>query len=176
MFSILFRGSTASSGGLLRAVEQRYAGNDQTSTFNEVVGDGTLWMVLVATLGKSRWEGIGAFIDKAIALREVFTSPQLLGSAQAHRVAGLLGKIRIEDAQRYLAEVAPTVTRLLGQLKMHSGQCRRGRLALKSAGGCRTRSAICSGEKPSVGLFAWWNSEATVGKASRSGCEGVRSQ
>lgn len=117
VFSILFRGSAASSGGLLRAVEQRYAGHDQTSTFNDVVGDGTLWMVLVATLGKSRWEGICAFIDKAIALREVFMSPQLLGSAQAHRVAGLLGKIRIDDAQRYLAEVAPTVTRLLGQIE-----------------------------------------------------------
>lgn len=116
VFSILFRGKGPKSGGLLHTVEERYAQNDQLSTFRDVVGDGTLWMVLVATLGNSQWHGVGAFIDKAIALREVFTSSQLLASAQPERIAGLLGKIRIEDARTFLAKVAPAVTDLLGKI------------------------------------------------------------
>ena len=72
IFSILYRGKGPKSGGLLHTVEDRYAQNDQLSIFHDVVGDGTLWMVLVATLGNSQWHGVGAFIDKATALREVY--------------------------------------------------------------------------------------------------------
>jgi hypothetical protein len=73
-------------------------------------------MVLVATLGNSNWQGVGTDIDKAVALREVFTAPQLLASAVPARVAALIGKIRIDDARSYLAGVAPNVTSLLDQL------------------------------------------------------------
>jgi hypothetical protein len=116
VFSILFRGKASGSGGLLHTVEQRYADNDQHSTFEGVVGDGTLWMVLVATLGSSNWQGVGTDIDKAVALREVFTAPQLLASAVPARVATLIGRIRIDDARSYLADVAPTVTRVLDEI------------------------------------------------------------
>jgi hypothetical protein len=117
VFSILFRGATPGSGGLLGRVAERYARDGNGAAFSDIVGDGTLWIVLVATLGNSKWQGVGTFVDKAVALREVFTSSQLLSSAQAPRVSGLLGKIRIEDARRYLAEVAPAVSRLLGEIE-----------------------------------------------------------
>ena len=115
VFSILFRGKRAGSGGLLRAVEQRYA-VDRRLTFENVVGDGTLWMVLVATLGNANWQGIGASIDKAVALKEVFSAPQLLASAQQSRIVALLGKIRIDEARTYVTELAPVVTRLLTEI------------------------------------------------------------
>jgi hypothetical protein len=117
VFSILLRGATPRSGGLLGRVAERYARDGNGAAFSDIVGDGTLWIVLVATLGNSKWQGVGTFVDKAVALREVFTSSQLLSSAQAPRVSGLLGKIRIEDARRYLAEVAPAVSRLLGEIE-----------------------------------------------------------
>jgi len=117
VFSILFHGQGSGSGGLLRAVEYRYVENGQRETFDDLVGDGTLWLVLVATLGGASWHGVGTDIDKAVALREVFSSPQLLASATSGRVTGLLGKIRIEDAKAYVADVAPTVTRLLGEIE-----------------------------------------------------------
>lgn len=116
VFSILFRGKASKTGGLLHTVEQRYADNDRHSTFEEVVGDGTLWMVLVATLGSSNWQGVGTDIDKAVALKEVFTASQLLASAEPARVAALIGRIRIDDARSYLVDVAPTVTSLLDQI------------------------------------------------------------
>ena len=115
VFSILFR--RQGSGGLLSAVEHRYVENGQRETFDDVVGDGTLWLVLVATLGGTSWRGVGTDIDKAVALREVFSSPQLLASATSGRVTGLLGMIRIEDAKAYVADVAPKVNRLLGEIE-----------------------------------------------------------
>lgn len=117
VFSILFRGQGSGPGGLLRTVEHRYADSGKRDTFDDVVGDGTLWLVLVATLGGTSWHGAGTDIDKAVALREVFTAPQLLASATSGRVTGLLGKIRIDDAKAYVADVAPTVNRLLGELE-----------------------------------------------------------
>lgn len=117
IFSILFRSKRAGSPVLLSAVEQRYAQNGQEGTFADVVGDGTLWLVLVATLAGANWHGVGTEIDKAVALREVFAAPQLLASANTARIAGLLGKIRIEDARSYVAHVAPAVTRLLGEIE-----------------------------------------------------------
>jgi hypothetical protein len=117
IFSILFRGAGAGKGGLLRAVEQRYDENDHLDTYNEVVGDGTLWVVLVATLGNAQWHGIGTDIDKAVALREIFNASQLLASATQNRISGLLGRIRIDDARKYVAEIAPAVSELLGQIE-----------------------------------------------------------
>lgn len=96
----------ADSGGLLREVEQRYVKNGHKSTFDDVAGDGTLWMVHVATLGNSNWQG-GTYIDKAMALREVFTAPPLLASAHPSHIASLLGKIRIDDVRSYPADIAP---------------------------------------------------------------------
>lgn len=117
IFSILFRRKYGGAEGLLRVVERRYIENGQIATFNDVVGDGTLWLILVATLGGTNWQGIGADIDKAVAIREVFSSTHLRASAQRARVAELLGKIRIENGKAYIAAVAPAVTQLLGELE-----------------------------------------------------------
>lgn len=112
IISILFRGD-----GLLRIVEQRYAEKGQADIFYDIVGDGTLWVVLVSTLGSSRWCGPSAYLEKAIALREVFTASQLLASARPERVSDLLGKVRIDDARLYVADVAPAVTKLLHEVE-----------------------------------------------------------
>lgn len=117
VFSMLFRGRGPGAVGLLRAVEARYVQSGQRDTFDDVVGDGTLWLVLVATLGGTSWHGVGTDIDKAVALREVFAAPQLLASATSGRIAGLLGKIRVDDAKAYVADVAPTVNQLLGEIE-----------------------------------------------------------
>ena len=119
LVSLLFRGRTTNSPGLLRAVEQRYTDNGQTSLFREVVGDGTLWMVLISTLGNSRWQGAGTFLDKALAVREVFRAPELISSAQVPRLSGLLAQFRIEDARAFLSVVAPVVSELLDCIENH---------------------------------------------------------
>jgi hypothetical protein len=103
--------------GLLHTVEQRYQARGLIGIFREIVGDGTLWMVLIATLGNSEWHGAGAFIDKAIALREVFKTPALISSAQAPRLVSMLGHVKIDDARAYVSVVAPRVSELLDRIE-----------------------------------------------------------
>jgi len=119
LVSLLFRGRTTGSPGLLRAVQQRYADNGQASLFREVVGDGTLWLVLISTLGNSRWQGAGTFVDKALALREVFREAELISSAQASRLYGLLIQVRFEDARTFVSVVAPVISELLDCVEVH---------------------------------------------------------
>jgi hypothetical protein len=84
--------------------------------FRDIVGDGTLWMVLIATLGNSTWQGPGTFMDKALAIREVFRAPELISSAQVSRLSELLTQLRIEDGHNFLAMVAPAVVELLDRV------------------------------------------------------------
>jgi hypothetical protein len=115
--AVLFRGKTVNSPGLLHSVEQRYKERGLADAFREIVGDGTLWMVLIATLGNSDWHETGTFIEKAMALRQVFKDSALISSAQAPRLMGLLGQLRIDDAHKYLSVVAPEVSDLLDRIE-----------------------------------------------------------
>ena len=117
VFSTLFRGQDSRSLGLLRAVEQRYLQSGQKETYDDVVGNGALWLVLIATLGGTSWHCVGTDIDKALAVREVFNAPQLSASATPDRIMGLLGKIQIDKAKAYVADVAPQVKRLLDEIE-----------------------------------------------------------
>lgn len=115
--AVLFRGRTVSSPGLLRLVEQRYKERGMAAIFREIVGDGTLWMVLIATLANSEWHEAGNLIEKAIAIREVFKDASLIASVQAPRLAGLLGQLRIDGAHRNISLVAPKVSNLLDRVE-----------------------------------------------------------
>jgi hypothetical protein len=121
VIAVLFRGKTVNAAGLLHAVEQRYEERGLTGIFREIVGDGTLWMVLIATLGNSEWHGPGAFLDKAMALREVFKTPALISSAQAPRLVSMLGNMKIDDARTYVSIVAPKVSELLDSIESDLG-------------------------------------------------------
>jgi hypothetical protein len=117
VFAVLFRGRTRDSRGLLRTVADRYTKAGNRRAFTEIVGDGALWTALVATLGSSRWSGSGSYVDKAIAIRQVFHSTELLATAKGHRIASLVAKTSIEDARRYITEVAPAAEELLRRIE-----------------------------------------------------------
>ncbi len=115
--AVLFRGKTADSLGLLHSVERRYSERGLSNIFREIVGDGTLWMVLIATLGNSGWCDAESYVEKAIALRQVFRDSTLISSAQAPRLVSLLGHHRIEDAYKYVSVVAPELAYLLDRIE-----------------------------------------------------------
>lgn len=117
--SLLFRGKITGSPGLLKIVEERYAGNGHSEIFAEVVGDGTLWMVLIAMIGNSEWSEAEHFIERALLLREVFRAKDLISSVRPSRLNGLLDNIRIANARTALMTVAPAVSSILDQLELH---------------------------------------------------------
>jgi HKD family nuclease len=117
--SLLFRGKITGTPGLLRLVEERYAEKGQSDIFAEIVGDGTLWMVLIAMMGSPDWSNAEDFIERALLLREVFRSKDLISSVRPSRLTGLLDNIRIADARAVLLTIAPAVSSILDQLEFH---------------------------------------------------------
>lgn len=117
VFSILFRASGNGTNGLLQQVEMRYTKNGMKSIFEEVIGDGALWLVLVATIGNLELQEVGADIEKALMLRDVFNAPQLIQSAQPGNISSLLGKIKIDNANSYIRKVAPEIYQLLNEIE-----------------------------------------------------------
>jgi hypothetical protein len=109
IFALLFREDFSGEDGLLRAVERRYRNQGESTVFEDVVGDGTLWLVLVATLFSARWNEDGGEFERALAIREVFSMPQLISSAVPGRISSLVKKMRVEDAKSMLERHAPRV-------------------------------------------------------------------
>lgn len=113
IFALLFREDFSGEDGLLRAVERRYRNQGESDIFEDVVGDGTLWLVLVSTLFSAPWDEDGGEFERALAIREVFSMPQLFSSAVPGRISSLVRKMRIEDARNMLERHAPRVCKSL---------------------------------------------------------------
>lgn len=79
--------------GVLQFVEARFRREGKQEVFREVVGDGTLWLTLLCSLG-GVWNGERAAFERALALRSVRGATALIGSTDNTRIAELLPKMR----------------------------------------------------------------------------------
>jgi hypothetical protein len=117
VFALLFRASPTRDHGLLRMVEERYKANGLEAAFASVIGDGTLWLVLVSMLMATDWQGVGADFDKALAIREVFYAPQLHSVAVAGQLSERLDKLRVKGAKQLFAIASPKAIKSLEALE-----------------------------------------------------------
>lgn len=113
----LFLKSGADDGRLFDAVQQRYEAKRQSDVFHDVVGGGELWVSLIAAASHSTWSGVGRYVDKALVLRQIFSSEALVSRASSRRIESLVGHIHLEQARASLAKLAPTATQLLQELE-----------------------------------------------------------
>lgn len=106
-------GAADARGGLLDAVRARYAAEGRGDTFEQVVGDGTLWAALAGAL--LQVAGTQPELKRALALREVFDEPLLVQRAQPRRLAQLVGVADGADHLRLLerAQAAAHAVRAL---------------------------------------------------------------
>ena len=79
--------------GVLQFVEARFMREGKQDVFREVVGDGTLWLTLLCSLG-GVWRGKRAAFERALALRSVLGATALIGSTDDTRIAELLPRMR----------------------------------------------------------------------------------
>lgn len=109
-------GGPEARGGLLEAVRVRYAAEGRSNTFDQVVGDGTLWAALAGAL--LQVSGSQPELERALALREVFDEPLLMQRAQPLRLAQLVGVADGADHLRLLerAQAAAHAVRALEAL------------------------------------------------------------
>ena len=95
IFDTLFQKRSRPSvqySGILEGVRQRLADEGKKEIFQEVVGDGTLWLTLLKSLSLGEWSGSGAAFERALALRDAFNARILLSSTDNDKITRLIGR------------------------------------------------------------------------------------
>ena len=115
LFTLQLRGSPTC--GVLASVRERFERLGAVQVFDNVVGDGTLWVALLSALGMVRWSGPLGRIEKALALREVFGRRELLARGEVSRLQVLVERILTPKAQETLIKQAPRASEALSRLE-----------------------------------------------------------
>lgn len=86
----LFWKSYPGAKGLLAVIRERYSTRSASDHFHQIVGDGTLWAIMLAALWRTPWSGLNAGIQKSLATRAILKSADLLANASVGRLSTLL--------------------------------------------------------------------------------------
>ena len=85
--------------GLIAFVRNRYERLDQLEEFRNTLGDGTLWIALLAALRIDPAAKRRIVLPQASAISDVFQSRELLANSDAARLSGLISNLLIQDAE-----------------------------------------------------------------------------
>ena len=102
-------------GGMLDRVQKRFRDEEKEQIFEDIVGDGTLWLALLGNLSIRAWSGEGGAFDRAFALRDVLTHRALLSSTDNDRIRQLIARAGW-DSEATVAD-AVRVTEVLDRLE-----------------------------------------------------------
>ncbi|MEP7352211.1 MAG: hypothetical protein ABI824_03170, partial [Acidobacteriota bacterium] len=119
LFDISFCAPYSVGTGVLDAVRERYHASGEVQAFEAIVGDGTLWAAMLASVSKTSWNGANSGIKKAFALRKVLLSQELLASAEAGRMGSLLTNIERQTGLSSVLSLATEATEILTELDRH---------------------------------------------------------
>jgi hypothetical protein len=124
------------SGTLIESVRRRYAGTDRGAEFDAVVGDGTLWVLMLAVATHASATGDG--LEQDLLLSDVLDCGVLRSRRSADQLAALCAVAQVQDRSgewlagaraarartaQLLAELSPLGARLPAP---QSGRCREG--------------------------------------------------
>ena len=123
------------SHGLIKAVGKRYLDKGQDNIFLNVVGDGTLWIALLAALAHINWEeGTERFV-RAINLYKLTQCDVLHCKAGTGKLMALLSKLQVQGARKLIAQEAPKIIRAVNQIEKylfaHNEECLKKQSAIE---------------------------------------------
>lgn len=103
--------------GLIAAVADRYKGENRRLDFERIVGDGTLWVAFLHALTAFPRTARRERFERALAIRRVYQSRELLATTDAGRMRSLLSALeRRHDQVAFLTE-APRLSCSLNALE-----------------------------------------------------------
>ncbi len=102
--------------GILSIVKVRYTENDKLSDFVNVIGDGTLWLVLLSAVEELDWEFVNGSFSRSLVLRSIFYSRDLLSPNSASKVVQLLPRLS-EKKVKFILEEAVVANQRLSDLE-----------------------------------------------------------
>lgn len=103
--------------GLLQAVRVRYESEDRSQTFDQVVGDGTLWLALIVALDRVEWTSDGGPMERALALREVVYSEQLIANTDTGRLGALVPRLHLVAESHTILRQAAATTGIMAEIE-----------------------------------------------------------
>ena len=110
---------TGTAVGLIETVRHRCESSAELPAFRAIVGDGTLWAAMLASISKTRWTGSNGGIRKAFALRRVLLSQELLASTDAGRMSSLITNIERQSGLSSILEQAKDAKLALTELEAY---------------------------------------------------------
>lgn len=122
VFDVLFREELPGKHrGLIAAVVHRYDDEGRRSDFERIIGDGTLWVALLHALMALPWISPRERFERALAVRWVYQSQDLLATTDAGRMTSLLSAFeRRHERVEFLRE-APRLAASLDALESALG-------------------------------------------------------
>lgn len=84
--------------GLFRQVQARYVAAAKQAEFSKAIGDGALYVVLLAALAKPEAHSLADLIQQADAIYHVFNCPDLVAAAHPDQRTILIQNVIIRDA------------------------------------------------------------------------------
>lgn len=97
--------------GLIAFVRDRHQALNQLDEFRNTLGDGTLWITLLAALRIEPSTDHRTLLPQASAIGDVFQSRELLASSDAVWLSGLIGKLLIQNAESQITENAENIAK-----------------------------------------------------------------
>lgn len=104
--------------GLLGKVRTRYVDPDKREEFDAAIGDGTLWIALLAALQATGDEPPELLLPQAAALSTVYASQELLVRSEAAHLSWMLRRLQMQNAQRQVVEKVGALVDAFSALKV----------------------------------------------------------
>jgi HKD family nuclease len=103
--------------GLLEEVYTRYQENERKDIFRQVIGDGTLWVVLLAVLAQISWEqDLGKF-ERAINLHRVYSCDLMRADTTLGKLTTLVTRLDVERAHDLIGKDAPQIAEAVAAIE-----------------------------------------------------------
>ena len=99
---ILFTMIIDEYSGTLDFVKNRYDNDNHINIFNQVCGDGTLWIALLTAIERVNWGGKNGFINKAYAISSILNYKSLLASTDPGRMSILVKKHKFKQTADWI--------------------------------------------------------------------------
>ncbi len=103
--------------GLLEEVYKRYQENEKEDIFNQVIGDGTLWVVLLAVMAQISWEQDLQKFERAINLYRVYSCDMMRADTSLGKLTTLVTRLDVERAQDLIGSDAPQIAEAVATIE-----------------------------------------------------------
>jgi len=103
--------------GLFEEVQNRYREIGQEDIFLQVVGDGTLWVVLLAVLAQLSWEKDFERFERAINLHRIYVCDAMRADTSVGKLTTLVTRLDVEKARDLIGREAPGIAVAIGAIE-----------------------------------------------------------